>query len=718
MFKKNSTYGKIVLMVLFMLFLTYSCKEDFEEDFDPVPQEAVNMVSHESIPAIISKLNQTVGAAAIDDTRGSVAPSSLGDIDMASIMEVLDSLENRNYTFLVDDNDNDPFTFTNLVVKKRSDGSIDHPYLLEYRVDSASRDEFLASKFAMNAFTGKVTKRFLDGSIINNSRRGQANLGVRSEFNPLNGDCDREYDYNGGTSGGGDTNLGGGTNNFGGGSTLICWDVMVSVEVPMECEEYISSTTGASAANFDDCYQNLNNGKWYPKNGATTTRYFMSRRCSYIRSQGIEDDSMCPLDESEGLGILNDGFGEYLNTQPNYNTVSELRDYLELAAAELSNYPETQEAALSIYNASVDNLSLLEFKELATRTWNVYRKLKQVGFSFERLSTFNQSQVATDITYVELYPAIKQQVSDAGWPLATEEWEALWEVFKPMLGEVLIEAIPGGGLTLAFRDIIQGSQNSDAFAVTAGVVALIVEFFPPGKVLKAVYRVGRQVRKGFKFVKYGRRYLKSLGHALKSGLKVDLNGSLIKLTKNGDEIGTIKNGNLVPNKYGGSGSPIGDPDGGYQLYKNGDSFSYKRTPDVSGYSQNDLSKLRSHPNAHTLERHGHDVSDEALIKRANTGIAPDGSRTVSGNPPPFSSKFDSSDKLKEALNNTGPGTTAFNSGRQSGSRRIVSYTSPNGVVGRGVQRNMDSFVSTNKVLAIYEDIGGGNYRLLTMHPDF
>lgn len=142
---------------------------------------------------------------------------------------------------------------------------------------------------------------------------------------------------------------------------------------------------------------------------------------------------------------------------------------------------------------------------------------------------------------------------------------------------------------------------------------------------------------------------------------------------------------------------------------NGGQLGIKRVPDKSSYNASELTELTQHPNAHVLERHGHDVPDEALIKRANEGIAPDGSTTASGNPPPYSSKFDSPDKVKDALNNTKPGTDAYNNGIQQGNRRIVRYTSESGNFGKGVPKDGSTFETTNKVLAIYQDVGGGDY---------
>lgn len=207
-----------------------------------------------------------------------------------------------------------------------------------------------------------------------------------------------------------------------------------------------------------------------------------------------------------------------------------------------------------------------------------------------------------------------------------------------------------------------------------------------------------------------------------AGVQLSKNGNNLKLSDaSGNALGEFKNGELIPEtgKYASTGTPKGDVVNGYQVVDNGGQLGIKRVPDKSSYSASELTELTQHPDAHVLERHGHDVSDEALIKRANEGIAPDGATTPSGNPPPYSSKFDSPEKVKDALNNTKPGTEAFNNGIQQGSSiKKVSYTSSSGNYGKGVPRNGSTFETTNKVLAIYKDVGGGNYQLLTMYPDF
>ncbi|MDD1510153.1 hypothetical protein [Pseudomonas sp. CNPSo 3701] len=66
---------------------------------------------------------------------------------------------------------------------------------------------------------------------------------------------------------------------------------------------------------------------------------------------------------------------------------------------------------------------------------------------------------------------------------------------------------------------------------------------------------------------------------------------------------------------------------------------------------NHLDLITSHPNAHSLARHGGSVTDEQLLYRATSGIAPDGHVKAPNNKtvvPPMSSAFHSDQLLVRA----------------------------------------------------------------------
>jgi hypothetical protein len=233
------------------------------------------------------------------------------------------------------------------------------------------------------------------------------------------------------------------------------------------------------------------------------------------------------------------------------------------------------------------------------------------------------------------------------------------------------------------------------------------------------------------------RLVQSLTGALKTtyddiirygGSAIENNGVLKLLSKNGDEAAQISNGKIFPTKYfddvaHSGATPIGQPVNGYQIFKKGDDLVVKRMPDKSAYSVNELTELKQNPKAHTLERHGHDVTDDALIKRANEGIAPDGSY-IGNNPtnppkPPYSSKFETPQQLQKALNNTRPGTPAFNSTPAINGRKTVIHELTDGTTyGKGVPKDGNAFQQAKKVRAGYEEVSPNNWQLITMFPDF
>ena len=205
-------------------------------------------------------------------------------------------------------------------------------------------------------------------------------------------------------------------------------------------------------------------------------------------------------------------------------------------------------------------------------------------------------------------------------------------------------------------------------------------------------------------------------------------GSKVWFRKNGDDIFEIKNQKILPNKkehyyQGSGGTPIGEPANGYQVVKVGDEIKVKRVPDESPYVGTPYhTKLTEHPNAHVLERHGHDVTDDALIKRANEGIAPDGSTMGSSGPPyprpAYSSKFETPEKLKSAFDQTKPGTPLFDNTptTTNGTRKKVVLDSGGSTkFGSGVKKNTEDFYDMYKVEAKYEFING-KWQLASMHP--
>ncbi len=192
-----------------------------------------------------------------------------------------------------------------------------------------------------------------------------------------------------------------------------------------------------------------------------------------------------------------------------------------------------------------------------------------------------------------------------------------------------------------------------------------------------------------------------------ASFSVSSNGALQIKGRSGELVGEFSNGHLIPenNKYltSGTGTHVGNPQDGYVLIDKNGTLKLKREPDITGYTGDELELLAER--GHTLERHGHDVTDAALVKRAESpSYAPDGS--LKQNAPAHSSKFESSAKLKEALQETGPNASDWSppSNPNHGATYSRSYTYPNNVpFGYGIPTGgtISNKVNLHRVVAKY-----------------
>jgi hypothetical protein len=142
----------------------------------------------------------------------------------------------------------------------------------------------------------------------------------------------------------------------------------------------------------------------------------------------------------------------------------------------------------------------------------------------------------------------------------------------------------------------------------------------------------------------------------RAGLTIsDLGNGEFEILMGATKIGLITNGTLLSTRYmsGAISSPstnIGPIINGCQIVRHNGQLRIIRIPYISHYDADELGWLNG-PGAHSLERHGPDVTDEALKHRALTGRTPDGQQNGIVN----STKFDSPEKLKYALEQVRPG---------------------------------------------------------------
>ncbi len=191
---------------------------------------------------------------------------------------------------------------------------------------------------------------------------------------------------------------------------------------------------------------------------------------------------------------------------------------------------------------------------------------------------------------------------------------------------------------------------------------------------------------------------------LDEGIEVVADGDLVRLNHSGAEIGQIRNETLLVTNYreGFTGEPIGEAVNGCQVFKNGDDIYVKRVRDETGLDQAQIDFLTASPKAHCLEKHGANVTDEALKFRTETGIAPNGEL---GNNPVNGTRFYSNSEIALCIDRLGPGTPAFNANlNPSGTRSaFVKYDMGDGVsLGEGYRVGGSSIEGDiQKVTAIW-----------------
>ena len=260
------------------------------------------------------------------------------------------------------------------------------------------------------------------------------------------------------------------------------------------------------------------------------TIYFQQIFVTGTGATYVNDYSSNPENLLEHINLESDAdLDLYLRDGPSNTSRSEVSFYLLQMSNKLYEHDNSREYAYSLNELARSlNVSDQELYDLALMARDTYVLLSDNAFDYDLLSYQDQRSVAQTAFTLDIFPEVKAQVGDTGWPLSAEEWGALWEIFKPMLGELLLESLPGGGITLAFRDAVTGINNGDAFLIAGAVTGLILEFVPPGKIFKAVWRTGRVVRKGFNYVRHARKYLESISTGMKYGIRSDIDGSILK----------------------------------------------------------------------------------------------------------------------------------------------------------------------------------------------
>lgn len=199
---KHKQFLIISLLIVSLLGCTHHELNPVQE----VESSRVSFVNSSEIPNIFNKVNQ------VHSSRYSASQgwNSTNALNLDSILQVIDTLDNTNYTISVLDNDHDPYTFTNLIINKDEHGNIGSPYLLEYAIDDSYKSQFLRDGFSLKNFTGQITKR----NITEVSQDGYSKSDISLSGSSSIEDCSSEtYYFGNGTLDGQNVSTGEPTNS-------------------------------------------------------------------------------------------------------------------------------------------------------------------------------------------------------------------------------------------------------------------------------------------------------------------------------------------------------------------------------------------------------------------------------------------------------------------------------------------------------------------------
>ena len=247
---------------MLVLLAVLSCRTEDESPMAPIQKRSAMYVDAETIPSVIGVLNETLNhrPGTINSANHGQGAYEIGAIDMEMIMEVVDTLDNANYTFFVEDGDDNLATFTNLVIRKLENGVIEPPYLLEYKANEETQEDFIMSGLDMTQFSGLVRKRYFNPNVVND--RSQANLDVRSNDSDTE-PCDYNSDFSeGSTTGSPNTGSTGGST--GGGPSGGGWVETCSswIEIQVVAYNCRKSDIGGNRCSYRTEYVNVTECDW------------------------------------------------------------------------------------------------------------------------------------------------------------------------------------------------------------------------------------------------------------------------------------------------------------------------------------------------------------------------------------------------------------------------------------------------------------------------
>lgn len=161
------------MILLFLAVVLFSCEPNAVETDSPEEQlEPSSLVFNRKSASEMTQLLKKQGLSFLVDgsnESGKSKPLYLGDV-----LETIDSLENINYSFNFNIDNQKENEFFNLVVNKSVNGIDAEPFVLKFISDESTLNEFETSSFDFLSFTGKIERYTLNSFLGSSSFSGKS----------------------------------------------------------------------------------------------------------------------------------------------------------------------------------------------------------------------------------------------------------------------------------------------------------------------------------------------------------------------------------------------------------------------------------------------------------------------------------------------------------------------------------------------------------------
>ncbi len=290
-------YFKALALLFTFILLTNCEKDNITGNSEVEIKKAPFVLKRTSLSEIPDIKNFLVGNSGEDIfNKSTEIYGAIFDVD--NVLEVIDTLNNTDYSFRFIYPDTPIGTFYNLVVGKTSQGDHKVPYVTKYVCDEDQLEEYISNDLDFRFFVGKIyrykyTDFFLLGSFL------KAGSTCSNDETDVNGDpipCDNSNVNSTGTGGAanGDSTTGDGHGAYSSGSTSNSGSYTV----------YSGSSTGDDGGRSGMCmekYDYFDNGRYV----GTTTHW---RPCDDIddKSASLKNASSdCPECATDGNSGVN-----------------------------------------------------------------------------------------------------------------------------------------------------------------------------------------------------------------------------------------------------------------------------------------------------------------------------------------------------------------------------------------------------------------------------